>query len=241
VTQLVDRDSPLKILATFYQSPPSQLTALADSQIRSIEDLKGKSVAVPSGATQTTLLPVLLQVNNVRPDTVDIVEAPAQTLIPQLLHGEVDAILGSVDSFGIHLANRGVATVDFPFYENGVTTVGTSIFATNEFIAQHPREVRAFIKASLAGWAHALKAPDEAVKALTEIYPEVNAELAKKELEAASKLMCVNGAELVGRATEEAWRVHEETLVRAGILKGRDRPQFFTNEYLPADSELTRC
>jgi NitT/TauT family transport system substrate-binding protein len=242
VTQLAARKSPVRVLATLYQSPPSQLTARAESGIRTIQDVSGKSVAVPSGATQTTLLPALFEANGIDPETVDIVEAPPDTLIPQLLHGEVEAILGSVDSFGVHLADRGVETVDFPFYRHGVTTVGTSIFATETYVREHPREVRAFVKASLRGWAHALQNPDDAIRALTEMFPEVNADLAAKELQAASTLVCVNGARYVGKATDNAWKVHEEVLTRVGLLPQNGVPAgFYTYDYLPNDSELTRC
>jgi NitT/TauT family transport system substrate-binding protein len=213
ITQLAARKSPLKVLATLYQSPPSQLTARVESGIRTMQDVSGKSV-----------------------------EAPPDTLIPQLLHGDVQAILGSVDSFGVHLADRGVETVDFPFYQHGVTTVGTSIFATETYMREHPREVRAFIKASLRGWAYALRNPDDAIRALTEIFPEVNTDVAAKELQAASTLLCVNGARYVGKATEDAWKLHEETLTRVGLLP-RDgvSADFVTYDYLPNDGELTRC
>ncbi len=156
VTQLIAKDAPLKVISTLFQGSPIQITAIAGTGIEEIGDLAGKSLAYPSGGSQAPQLPLLFAANDIDPDSVDLVASPRQSLVPQLLEGQVDAIVGSMDFFGIQLADRGVETVDFPMYDYGVATVSTSIFANEPWLEENADIASAFVRASLRGWEDAL-------------------------------------------------------------------------------------
>lgn len=241
-TNLIARGAPLKVISTLYQSAPGQLTALAGTGIETIEDFAGKSIAYATGAAEAPMLPLLFEANGIDPESVELVGSPRESLVPQLLEGQVDAIVGSSDFFGIQLADRGAETVDFPFYEYGVATVSTSIFANEDWLAANPEVARGFVRASLRGWALALEDPDAAIEALVKLFPDVDAEEAKKQLEATIPLFCANGAEYVGKATAEAWERHQEILSAVETLpEGVDPTLYYTYDFLPPDSELTPC
>jgi NitT/TauT family transport system substrate-binding protein len=53
VMQLIAKGAPMKVVSTIYQSNPNAVTMLTASGIKSIAELKGKSVAVPTGQSQT--------------------------------------------------------------------------------------------------------------------------------------------------------------------------------------------
>lgn len=242
VTQLIAKDAPIKVISTLYQSPPAQVTALADSGIDSLEDLEGRKVATATGAAETPLLPLLFDANDIDTDAVELVGTPKEAMVPQLLQGNVDAILGSMDFYGIQLSDRKVETVDFPFYEYGVATVSTSIIASDSFLEEKPEVARGFVAASLKGWEEALKDPEGAIEALVTLFPDVDAEQAIKELAATQELFCANQAEFVGKATPEAWERHQEVLEKVGSLpEGVDPSKYYTYDYLPEDSELPTC
>lgn len=242
VTQLIAKDAPLTVISTLYQSPPAQVTALADSGIETLQDLEGKSVATATGAAEAPLLPLLLEANDIDPDKVEIVGTPKEALVPQLLEGNVDAILGSMDFYGIQLSDRGVETVDFPFYEHGVATVSTSILAADSFLEDNPDVARGFVAASLKGWADALEEPQAAIDALVGLFPDVDPEQAMKELESTKTLFCANDAEFIGKATPEAWEQHQDVLERVESLPvGVDPTEYYTYDYLPDESKLTPC
>ncbi len=159
-----------------------------------------------------------------------------------LLEDKVDAIVGSMDFFGIQLADRGVETVDFPMYDYGAPTVSTSIIGNGNWLAENPETASKFVKASLRGWAEALENPDLAVEALTSLFPNVDAEEAKKQLEATVPLYCANGAQYLGKATEEAWVNHEMVLRESGSIEEAVEPtDIYTYDFLPPDEELTPC
>src|SRR5262245_59976969 len=56
IMQLVAKGAPLKVISTGYQSNPNEVSALKKTGIKSIKDLAGKKVGVPSGSSQTTML-----------------------------------------------------------------------------------------------------------------------------------------------------------------------------------------
>ncbi len=241
-TQLMAKDAPLKVIATLYQAAPGQVTAVAGTGIESITDVAGKSVAYATGAAEAPMLPLLWEANGIDPDAVDLVGSPRESLVPLLLEGQVDAIIGSSDFYGIQLSDRGVETVDFPFYQYGVATVSTSIFANENWLAENPEVARGFVRASLKGWAAALEDPQAAVDDLVSLFRDVDPEEALKQLEATIPLFCANDAEYIGKATPEAWERHQSILEQVESLPvGADPTGYYTYDYLPSEDELTPC
>src|SRR5580765_3201844 len=138
VSQLIAKGAPMKIVATVYQSNPNAVMALEKTGIKAVGDLKGKKVGVPSGSSQTTMLPLLLKANNLKESDVNLINMPPTAMVPSLLQGQVDAILGSVDSYQIQLEAQGAQTDNFMFADHGVPTVSTSIFASDNYIKNNP-------------------------------------------------------------------------------------------------------
>ncbi len=242
VTQLVAKGAPVKVIATLFQGSPIQITAKADSGITEISDLEGRSLAYPSGGSQAAQLPLVFAANGVDADAVELVPTPREALVPVLLEDQVDAIVGSMDFFGIQLADRGIETVDFPMYENGAPTVSTSIIGNEDWMAENPETTQKFVKASLRGWAEALENPDAAIEALAALFRNVDAEEAQKQLEATIPLYCANGAQYLGKATEEAWVNHEMVMRESGSIEEAVEPtDLYTYDYLPPDEELSPC
>jgi NitT/TauT family transport system substrate-binding protein len=242
VTQLIAKDAPMKVISTLYQAPPAQVTALADSGIESLSDLQGKRVATATGAAETPMVPLLLDKNNIDPESVELVGTPEEALVPQLIQGNVDAILGSMDFYGIQLSDRGIETVNFPFYKYGVATVSTSIVASDSFLEENPEAAKGFVAASIKGWEEALKNPKAAIDALVAEFPDVDPAQATKELEATRELFCANGAEFIGKASPEAWERHQQVLEAVGSLpEGVDPTEYYTYDYLPPESQLPTC
>jgi NitT/TauT family transport system substrate-binding protein len=206
VMQLIAKGAPMKVVSTIYQSNPNAVTVLAGSTIKSIQELKGRSVAVPTGQSQTAMIPILFKANGLSESDVKLVSMPGNAMIATLLQKQVDSILGSTDNYDIILRQRGVEVVSFPFADHGVATVSTSIIASNAFLAQHGDVVKKFVQASLEGWDAAIKRPDDAIKALVRTFPaDTDPARNLAELKAAIALMCKNGAKFVGKAEPEAW------------------------------------
>ena len=242
VTQLIAKGAPMKIVSTIYQSNPNEVSALKKTGIKSIKDLKGKKVGVPSGSSQTTMLPLFLKANNLTEADVNLINMPMPSMVPSLLTGQVDAILGSIDAYQIQLEAQGAQLDNFRFADYGVPTVSTSIFASDSFIKENPDVIKKFIAATLKGWAFALDNPEKAVKDLKTVFPEMNEKLAAAELAAITPLFCSGGAKYIGKAEDALWVKTQDLLSEVKLLPaGQDPKSYYTNAFLPPPSEMRAC
>ena len=242
VSQLIAKGAPMKVLSTVYQSNPNEVSALKKTGIKSIKDLAGKKVGVPSGSSKTTMLPLLLKANKLKESDVNLINMPPTAMVPSLLQGQVDAILGSVDSYQIQLEAQGAQTDNFMFADHGVPTVSTSIFASDNYIKNNPEVIKKFIAASLKGWYFALDNPEKAVKDLKSVFPEMNEKLATAELASIKPLLCSGGAKYIGKAEDALWVKTQDLLSEVKLLPaGQDPKTYYTNAYLPPASEMRAC
>jgi NitT/TauT family transport system substrate-binding protein len=242
VSQLIAKGAPMKIIATIYQSNPNAMMSLKKTGIKSIADMKGKKVGVPSASSQTTMLPLLLKANNLKESEITMIDMPVASMVPALLQGQVDAVLGSIDAYQIQAESQGAQLDVYRFADHGVPTVSTSIFASNDYLKNNPDVVRKFVAASLKGWSFALDNPDKAVKDIKVVFPEVNEKLATAELAAIKSLFCSGGAKYVGKAEDALWAKSQELLAEVKLLPaGQDPKSYYTNDYLPPASAMRAC
>src|SRR2546429_676362 len=242
VSQLIAKGAPMKIIATIYQSNPNAVMALRKTGIKSVADLQGKKVGVPSASSQTTMLPLLLKSNNLKESDITMIDMPVASMVPALLQGQVDAVLGSIDAYQIQAESQGAQLDVYKFADYGVPTVSTSIFASDSFLKENPDIVKKFIAASLKGWSFALDNPDQAIKDVKKVFPEVNEKLATAELAAITPLFCSGGAKYIGKAEDALWAKSQDLLSEAKLLPaGQDPKTYYTNAYLPPASAMRAC
>ncbi|MHB8890723.1 MAG: ABC transporter substrate-binding protein [Candidatus Limnocylindrales bacterium] len=233
--QVIAKGAKIKLLSTMYQSGPNAINALATSGIKTITDLKGKTLGEPVGEAGTAQLPILLEANGMTLDDIKRVPMPGTSLVAALIEGQVDAIIGSTEGYNIVLEEQGHAVTVLPFADFGVPTVSTSMLASEAFLATNGNEVRCFIQASLRGWDEAIKDPDAAIEALVTTFPyDTRPALNKRQLESAINLFCKNDAKFVGKAEPVAW---ERTVkIAEQVLKlppGIPATDYYTYDYLP--------
>lgn len=242
VMKLISQGAKIKILATILQGNPNQVTALKKTGLKSVADIKGKSVAIPNGGSQVAMFPLILAANGLKESDIKAVNMPPDSMVPSLMQGTVDVILGSVDAFGITLKNMGVETDNFLFIDSGAPTVSTSIIASESFLAAHPDQAKAFVAASLKGWYATIDDQQAGIAALKKTFPDANEKLAPGQIDATVFLMCVNRAKFVGKATPEQWTDTVSILSKVGVLPA-DIPatNYYTYDFLPPESELRAC
>lgn len=242
VTQLIAKGAQMKVVSTVYQSNPSAVMALKKTGIKSPKDLAGKKVGVPSASSQTTMLALFFKANSLKESDVNMVDMPVASMVPALLQGQVDAVLGSIDAYQIQAEAQGAQLDVYRFADYGVPTVSTSIFASNAFIKDNPDVLRKFIAASLKGWYFAIDNPAQSVKDLKKIFPEMNEKLATAELAAITPLFCSGGAKYIGKAEDALWTRSQELLAEVKLLPaGQDAKTYYTHDYLPPVSAMRPC
>ena len=242
VMQLIAKGAPMKIIATVYQSNPNALMSLKKAGIKSFQDLKGKKVGVPSGSSQTTMLPLLLKANNLKESDINMIDMPVASMVPALLQGQVDAVLGSIDAYQIQAESQGAQLDVYRFADYGVPTVSTSIFASDDYLKSNGEVVKKFVAASLKGWSFAIDHPDQAIKDVKKVFPDTKEQLATQELAAIHPLFCSGGAKYIGKAEPQLWAKSQELLAEVKLLPaGQDPKSYYSYDYLPPASQMRAC
>jgi len=242
IMQLIAKGAPMKVVSTVYQSNPNEVMSLKKTGIKSLKDLVGKKVGVPSGSSQTTMLPLFLKANGLKESDVTLINMPTTSMVPSLLQGQVDAILGSMDAYQIQAEAQGAELDTYRFADYGVPTVSTSIFASNQFIKDNPDVIRKFVAASLKGWSFAIDNQAQSVKDLKSVFPNMNEKTAAAELAAVGPLFCSGGAKFLGKAEDALWTKSQDLLSEVKLLPaGQDPKAYYTHEFLPAPAQMRAC
>lgn len=242
VMKLISDGAKIKVLATILQGNPNAVTALKKTSLKSVADIKGKSVAMPNAGSQSSMFPLVLAANGLKDTDIKIVNMPPQSMVASLMQGSVDVILGSVDQFDIQLKAQGQEFDSYLFIDSGAPTVSTSIIASEDFLAKNPDAAKKFVAASLKGWYATLDAPAEGVAAMKKMFPDANEKLAPAQIEATRVLMCVNRAKFIGKATPDQWSDTVKIFSKIGVLpESVPATRYYTYDFLPPDSELRAC
>ncbi len=159
----------LVALADIYQFGPQVLFVKADSGIRSLRDMAGRTVGIKT-ASWRILIEDILALEGV--SMGDVKEVQVGFDMTPFYEGKVDVWAGFVTNGVARARMKGFELVTFPFYEYGFLFLGNSIYTSQEYIQSHPAQVLKFLRASLKGWNWAVKNSVEAVDIFLKIFPE---------------------------------------------------------------------
>ncbi|WP_163723957.1 ABC transporter substrate-binding protein [Mycolicibacterium psychrotolerans] len=152
---------------------PNAVWITKDASIKSLADLRGKTIAVPSlTGIITDSVVYLLQRNRLTRNDVHLVQTPFPVMGDQLQAGRVDAVVATLP-FSAAIAARGFQVHDDVIVEavrdasggdvdQAITTVWT---VSQSFAAEHPHTIAAW-RASLREAIDSLRADAEGARAL---------------------------------------------------------------------------
>ena len=159
----VDQGLPLVRVATLVATPLNCLVVLADSDIKSIGDLKGRTIGYSVGGFETVLLKVMLEKEGLSLDDVRLINVNF-SLSPSLFAGQADAVIGAFRNFELNqmeIENRPGRA--FFVEEFGIPAYDELILVANEKSLANPA-LRAFIDGLEAGVQYLVNHPDESWK-----------------------------------------------------------------------------
>ena len=159
----VDQGLPLVRIATLIATPLNSLVVLADSKIKTIADLKGKTIGYSVGGFETALLKVMLAKEGLKLEDVKLVNVNF-SLSPSLFTGQVDAVIGAFRNFELNqMAIEKRPGRAFYVEEYGVPAYDELILVTNSKAAADPK-LRKFVDALEEGVQYVINHPDESWK-----------------------------------------------------------------------------
>ncbi len=159
----VSEGLPLTRIATLVATPLNSLVVLEDGPIKSIADLKGKTIGYSVGGFETALLKVMLEKEGLALNDVKLVNVNF-SLSPSLFTGQTDAVIGAFRNFELNqMAIEGRPGRAFFVDEYGVPSYDELILVAASKNVADPK-LRAFVDALEEGVQYLINHPDESWK-----------------------------------------------------------------------------
>jgi NitT/TauT family transport system substrate-binding protein len=225
---------PVKYVMTQYTRFPSALFFIKGRGIKTVADLRGKTIGVPqaAGVSYYGLL-TLLQENEMTPQDVHI-EVVGYNQVSAVATGKVDAAMGYANNEPLELRREGKPVGQFDVYR-WANIAGAGLATSDAMISKHRAVVRRFVNATIRGMRFVLAHPSEAFKESVGSIPGITELGLQRQILRASLLLWrpLNGMKL-GEASPTVWSKTESILSRYGGLGTSKEPsRFYTNAFIP--------
>jgi NitT/TauT family transport system substrate-binding protein len=168
VMALRSEGSKLKAFMGQYQAQAAAVIVPESSDIKNLSDLEGRTVAA-SASTSAQLFPYLLELNDVDPNKVKIVNVQTSALPQALASGRADAITGVIfaEAIGAETA-LGEPVRTLKYSDLGMQAI-TVVYATSDrLVDENPDVLKGFVAATQKGVEAAMEDPQACVDALKE-------------------------------------------------------------------------
>jgi NitT/TauT family transport system substrate-binding protein len=224
---------PVVYVLDWYQQYPVGVVSMADQNIHTPADLKGKKIGIPGlyGASYIGFKALLnagrIVENDVTLDSIGFTQTEA--LIDKL----EDAVVIYVANEPIKLRAEGYQ-VNVLKVSDYLPLVGNGLITNQKTIDEHPELVHAMVEATLAGIKYTIAHPDEAFeicKKYVENLAAADQNLQREILAASIELW---KADKPGYSSMDAWVNMNNLLVNMKLLKKPlEITAMFSNEFLP--------
>ncbi len=155
---VAEQDAPLKIIASTYQKNPFTILSLADgANIATPEDLIGKRIGVQD--SNASVFAALLAANGIDESELEIV--PVDFDPTPLMNGEVDGFMAYLTNEALTVEMEGYEVTNLAYAENGLPYVAETFTTTDDYLAENPELVKAFLIAEIKGWTDTFTEPTE--------------------------------------------------------------------------------
>ncbi|UYN90062.1 MAG: ABC transporter substrate-binding protein [Anaerolineales bacterium] len=226
---------PIVYVAAWYQEFPVAVVALAESGIQTPQDLRGARIGLPGlfGANYIGLRALLSSASIPEADVV--LDSIGFNQVQALAAGQQQAVVGYVNNEPIQLEAEGY-DVNVLHVADYVELAANGVLTNERMLAEHPEQVRAFVRALLRGLADTIADPEAAYE-ISKNYVEGLAALDKDTQMAVLTLSIESWqADPLGYSNPQAWENMHAVLLEMGLInQPLDLSAAFSNDYLPAD------
>lgn len=232
----VTKGAPIKAVMGIMNTTPFAIIARADSGIKSMKDFEGKTIAATTGEAGLTILPALLKNAKLDPAKINFLRVDGPTKIVAVLEKRAEALLGGSENQPFILEQRGVQSTVFNYADHGVNTMGLAIHVHADTLKDKPKMVEGFIRATRKAFEEAEKDPAAAIAAGLKVKPDMDKDMALKQLQAGLKLVRSKAAPNapIGTMAQADWTMTLDLMKEFQDLKTEmTASNFFTNDLLP--------
>lgn len=232
----VTKGAPIKAVMGVMNTTPFAVIAREDANIKSIKDLEGKTIAATSGEAGLTIMPALIKANKLDEAKINFLRVDGAAKLVATLENKAHAMLGGSENQPFILEQRGLKTTIINYADFGVNTMGLAIHVHNDTLKDKPKLVEGFIRATRKAFADAEKEPSAAIAAGLKAKPDMDKDLALKQLNAGLKLVRSRAAPAapIGQMIAGDWEMTLNLMKEYQELKTDMKADaFYTNAHLP--------
>jgi putative hydroxymethylpyrimidine transport system substrate-binding protein len=228
------KDVPVVSVMALVQHPLNSVMALETSGISTPKDLVGKKIGSPAIPSDELLLGTMLKSEGKTVSDIELINV-GYSLVPALISGEVDAIIGA---YWVHesisAVNQGFPVNIMRLEEHGVPDFyELVIVATEDMIAKNPDLVQRFVRGVSRGYQDAIADPRGAVQLLKDVRPEVDLEIENPGVDLLAPMWEPDGGRGFGWQEEARWVDYAQWMEESGLLEaGADVQAAFDNSFV---------
>ena len=188
---------PVKLVAAVYRKPSHAIFCRQDSGLKSPKDLEGKAIADTAGSANQRLFPAFAKAAGIDAQTVRWIVASSESLPGLLATNKVPCVGQMTVGEPVLQSQLGPAKlVRFAFSDANLSYYANGVIASAATIASKPDLVHRFVAATIRGMEDAFADPAAAGAIMHKIVPQVDATIAKSEIEIVAELAQVPGRPL---------------------------------------------
>jgi len=167
------KGAPVKAVGVALQLSPMSVMGFADKNIRTPNDIVGKTVAMTPGDSMSQIWPLFLKKTGVKEGSYKVVSGDGQTKLNAVINGQADLLLGYLMDQNMRIqdaTNKPVHVIRFADY--GVNMISSGLITHKDTLANKAGLVKRFMKASTLAFEAAEKDPEAAVDAMLKTNPK---------------------------------------------------------------------
>src|SRR5579862_133169 len=232
VTSAIDQNVPIVAIAATFQKNPTVI--IAHPGVRSLEDLKGKPIAI-GAASNTTFWPWLREKYGFTDDQ----KRPYGFSVQPFLADPQLSQQGFVTSEPFSIEKAGVRPVVFLLADYGYPTYSEVLAVTRDTLAKKREVIERFVRASAEGWKRYLEDPAAGNALIKKANPQMSDALIAYGVAKMREYRIVTGgdAQRLGllTMTDARWKATDDFLHSARLAKpGVDYARAYTLDIVKA-------
>jgi NitT/TauT family transport system substrate-binding protein len=233
----VSKGMPVQSVCVLAQRNPMSAIFPASAGISSLEDLKGKIIAVTPGDSLSQIFPAVLAANDLVESDFNIVGlADPAAKQSSVLTGASDAFLGY---YTLQLpaieASSGEEMDYLTFSELGVDTLSMSIVVNTSWVADNEDLLTRFIAATQEAVQYVVDNPEDAADDFVTQVPSFDRDLALTQIGGTVPLLHTDATagDPVCQSSEGDWNATQDILSKyAGLVPADSIDAYYTNKYI---------
>jgi ABC-type nitrate/sulfonate/bicarbonate transport system substrate-binding protein len=225
---------PLEAIAAIFRQSPVALMALADSGIKTPQDLVGKRIGVISpnydNNNDIQVLAMLRQAG-IDQSKVELVVTEDYS-VGSLTSGAMDVYSGFAMNEPVDARLRGIDVNLILPQDYGVSIYANVLFARQQTLGERSDVVQRFVRATFKGYQYAIEHPDEAGDLALKYDNTLDLAFQRASMQAEIPLIDT-GDVPIGTMDSPVWQNTNDILLQQGLIKSPvDLNTLFTNKFI---------